>query len=200
MADKYRNYGELENVEEYGVDYRFWQQNRRSVAVIVAPHGGTIERGTSELAIAIAGQEHSLYLFEGLKPPRRAWALHISSHRFDAPGCRELIEHSQFAVGIHGERQCKLPVAFLGGLDCDLMNAAGDALLSRGFDVRLHPDPDLQGLHKKNICNIGANKAGLQFEISRPLRRLFFASLTVQGRQYCTPLFYDFVRAVRSCL
>ena len=34
--------------------------------VIIAPHGGGIEPGTSELAIAIAGEELSFAVFEGL--------------------------------------------------------------------------------------------------------------------------------------
>lgn len=198
--DKYRNYEEFEANNELGVDFAFSQADRESSAVVVAPHGDNIEPGTSELAVAIAGNEHSLYRFEGLRPPRLAWGLHISSHRFDAPGCRPLIQSAQFAVAIHGERTCLTPVVFLSGLGEELMNEMGGALLGAGFDTRLHLNPKLQGKDEANICNLGTSGAGLQFEISRPLRRRFFASLTRAGRQHRTQLFWEFVFAVRSCL
>lgn len=198
--DEYDNFAQLAADNEFGVDYVYSAKDRAAPVVVAAPHGGTIERGTSELAVAIAGKEHSLYLFEGLVPPREAWALHISSHRFDAPGCRPLLEAADFAVAVHGEKTCPEPVAFLGGLDANLVNEVGGALLGAGFDVRLHPNPLLQGEDEENICNLGSNGGGIQFELSRPLRRLFFASLTRAGRRQPTALFHEFVAAVRSCL
>lgn len=53
---------------------------------------------------------------------------------------------------------------------------------------------------EENICALGASGVGLQFEISRPLRRLFYASLARVGRQHGTPLFNKFVSTVRSYL
>jgi phage replication-related protein YjqB (UPF0714/DUF867 family) len=51
---------------------------------VIAPHGGGIEPGTSELATAIAGDDFSLYLFEGLKSAGNG-ELHITSTNFDEP-------------------------------------------------------------------------------------------------------------------
>ncbi|WP_261338761.1 poly-gamma-glutamate hydrolase family protein [Rhizobium leguminosarum] len=49
-----------------GVDFRIGVT--RIPVAIVAPHRGHIEPHTSEIAAAIAGEDFSLYLFEGLNP------------------------------------------------------------------------------------------------------------------------------------
>jgi phage replication-related protein YjqB (UPF0714/DUF867 family) len=49
---------------------------------IIAPHGGKIEKWTSEIATALAGDDYNLYLFEGLKRAKNR-DLHITSSRFD---------------------------------------------------------------------------------------------------------------------
>lgn len=63
----YRNYSDLCRIEREGLDYRIrWRKAGRPYCVM-APHGGGIEPGTSEISDAIAGDEHSFYAFEGLK-------------------------------------------------------------------------------------------------------------------------------------
>ena len=69
MADTYRNFDELSQKEVAGVDYRILLRRSRAVFAIVAPHGGGIEAGTSEVAEAIASEEFSFYSFEGIKSP-----------------------------------------------------------------------------------------------------------------------------------
>ncbi len=64
--DTYSSYVELSAAELEGVDYRVLAQSRSTI-VVLAPHGGGIEPGTSEIAWEVAGGEFSLYLFEGLK-------------------------------------------------------------------------------------------------------------------------------------
>src|SRR5215510_1338193 len=104
MGDKYSSYSELARNETHGTDYRFVAVERLdSPVLIVALHGGSIEVGTSELAARIAGDEHSLFAFEGLK---KAWGsnrdLHITSHCFDHPECFALVARSSVTLGIHG--------------------------------------------------------------------------------------------------
>jgi phage replication-related protein YjqB (UPF0714/DUF867 family) len=65
--DRYKNYEELCQHEQEGVDYRTCNQPRPAAVAIIAPHGGKIEPGTSEIAKAIAGSDYNLYLFEGIK-------------------------------------------------------------------------------------------------------------------------------------
>ena len=54
MVDRYRNFAQLRNGETEGIDYRICSTERESFAAIIAPHGGSIEPGTSEIAAAIA--------------------------------------------------------------------------------------------------------------------------------------------------
>lgn len=196
--DKYRDYAHLAQHEHRGVDFEFLEINRASEMVVLAPHGGGIEPGTSELAAAIAGKDYSLFLFEGLKATHNFADLHISSHRFDAPGCRPLIQSARTALAIHGEGSLQ-PVVYLGGSDRLQMTLLQNTLQATGFIVRKHDNPELQGEHPDNICNIGTSHAGVQLEISHGLRAQFFASLDRAGRKQPTPLFHDFVSAVRFC-
>lgn len=197
MADKYRDYAHLAENEERGVDFEILAVDRQSQLVVVAPHGGGIEPGTSELAGAIAGSEYSLYLFEGRKASNN-FDLHISSHRFDAPGCRTLIQSARVAVAIHGEGSAE-PAVFLGGRDQKLLALLQETLQAAGFTTEKHSNPELQGEHPANVCNVGSTGAGVQLEISHGLRAQFFASLKLAGRKQTTARFHEFVSAVRFC-
>jgi len=101
--DKYATFADLAAHERAGVDYRVAALARGARALIAAPHGGSIEPGTSEIAIAIAGTNLSLYLFEGLQG-RRQGELHITSSRFDEPNFRDLAATADVVVAIHGRR------------------------------------------------------------------------------------------------
>jgi phage replication-related protein YjqB (UPF0714/DUF867 family) len=66
--DTYRNYAALAENEKEDTDFRVCLYPReRSTLVIVAPHGRAIEPGTSEIALAVAGDDFSCALFEGIK-------------------------------------------------------------------------------------------------------------------------------------
>src|SRR5262249_61887052 len=101
-ADTYRNFAALARKERSGIDYDVLVRRARTAFAIVAPHGGGIEAGTSELADAVAGATHSFYTFEGLKPSGNR-DLHITSTRFDEPMCLSLIGASDVVVTLHGE-------------------------------------------------------------------------------------------------
>jgi len=73
-----------------------------SNTIIVAPHGGAIEPGTSEVAREVANNDLSLAIFEGIKP-RNNDRLHITSTNFDEPRCVALVQESDTVVAIHGE-------------------------------------------------------------------------------------------------
>jgi phage replication-related protein YjqB (UPF0714/DUF867 family) len=82
MVDKYANFQQLSAAERRGIDYRICAVCRDSRVAIIAPHGGKIERGTSDFARAIAGEDYNLYCFEGLRR-RPLRDLHITSAHFD---------------------------------------------------------------------------------------------------------------------
>jgi phage replication-related protein YjqB (UPF0714/DUF867 family) len=200
MPDRYSNFEELSRNETAGVHYRILLRQAQTAFAILTPHGGKIEAGTSEIADAIAGEEFSFYAFEGLKPAGNA-DLHITSTRFDEPMCLTAIARSERVVTIHGEHsEADGEVVFIGGLDGELGASLDDALTAKGFEVRRHSDPGLQGREPKNVCNRGTFGKGVQFELSKNVRLSMFSSLSREGRNHTTDRFFDFVNAVQSVL
>ena len=64
--DRYSGFDELKRHEKEGVDYRIRARLGYSGIAILSIHGGDIEPGTSQIADAIAGQEHTFYALEGI--------------------------------------------------------------------------------------------------------------------------------------
>ncbi len=113
-------------------------ETRRDAAAVIAPHGGGIEPGTSELAEAIAGADLSFYAFEGLKKDGNG-DLHVTSDHFDEATAIELVSASPTVVAVHGELKCTDKVAFLGGLDKDLGQRAHYRRERRPEDGSVNP-------------------------------------------------------------
>ncbi len=197
--DVYRNFAELSKTEREGLDFRISAVKREgSSTVIVAPHGGAIEPGTSEVAKEVANHDLSLAIFEGIKPKDNKH-LHITSTNFDEPRCVELVQESNTVVAIHGEGSDELSV-FLGGRDGSLRAMLISALERYGYAVKTHGNPDLHGLATENICNRGRHGTGIQLELSSGLRQTFFQSLTDKGRKKPTDELFRFAAAVREGL
>lgn len=197
--DVYRNFVHLAETEREGVDFRVELVKREgATTVILAPHGGRIEPGTSEVARAIAGAELSLAVFEGTKPKGNA-CLHITSTNFDEPRCLELVQATNNVVAIHGEGSQE-PVVYLGGRDSALGASIRRTLEKSGYRVELHDNPDLHGTAPANVCNRGTRKAGVQLELSKGLRLAFFESRTCEGRRRATSELKRFADAVREAL
>ena len=174
MADIYGSFAELSARERPGVDYRIDAENHNSRVAIIAPHGGKIEPGTSEIARSVAATEFNFYCFEGMKQANNGH-LHITSSRFDEPGCLALIKACDVVIAIHGckdreDRRGEDCIVYLGGLDGEAQAKVGNELRQSGFDCGTHANPDLQGRHPRNICNRGARNMGVQLEITRTLR------------------------------
>ncbi|MEO5325216.1 poly-gamma-glutamate hydrolase family protein [Mesorhizobium sp. CC13] len=168
--DKYTAFADLAAREKLGVDYDISAMDRGSAVAIVAPHGGRIEYGTLQLATAVAGDDFSLYLFEGLKPNRRHGALHIKSEYFDEDQCLQLISKAQIVIGMHGRADGDDPeTIWAGGRGKELRDAISLALRSAGFKA-ITSGHRLPGEHKNNICNRGIGKAGVQLELPKTLR------------------------------
>lgn len=166
--DRYRSYAELQKNEEEGIDFRVCMTDRTASAAVIAPHGGKIEPGTSEIAIAIAGGSYSLYSFEGLRP-RPHQDLHITSTNFDEPRCLDLIATHNCVVSVHGLRGEHKAVD-LGGLDIGLRDAACQKLKDAGFIAKIVTKGSHAALSERNICNRGQWRIGVQLELTRGLR------------------------------
>jgi phage replication-related protein YjqB (UPF0714/DUF867 family) len=201
MPDKYSSFDELFRNETAGTDFSIAVRLAGESFAVIAPHGGGIEAGTSEIADALSAEDFSYYAFNGLKLSGNA-DLHITSTHFDEPMSLIVTNHSSVVITIHGEESEAESggAVFLGGLDRELGRQVGAALQARRFDVRHHPNPLLQGLEPTNLCNRGRSGKGVQLELSRGLRRGMFSSLSREGRRHTTSRFTEFVDAVRSVI
>ncbi|TIO31667.1 MAG: replication protein [Mesorhizobium sp.] len=174
--DQYTSFTELEAHEKRGIDYDFSALDRGSAVAIVAPHGGWIEYGTSQLATAAAGDDFSLYLFEGLKPKRPHRELHIGSEYFDEKQFVQLVTKAQIVIGMHGRADRDDPeTIWLRSLGKELRDAIGLALEAADFKA-ITSGHRLPGEHKNNICNRGIGRAGVQLELPKTLRDALIAN------------------------
>ena len=166
-GDKYICFRDLEANEIRGEDYDFGSRKQQgAAAIVIAPHGGTIEPRTDVIADGIAGNDFSFYFFKALKPGSR---LHIRSHLFDEPTCLKLLAEHRYVVSIHGwgedgERVC------IGGRDNEMIEAMKSELIARGIEVE-NADGPLRGMDAMNVTNRGMTGRGVQFELTMALRR-----------------------------
>ena len=180
MLDKYTSFAELEAGETLDQDYTINMLERpRADALIVAPHGGSIEIGTSELATLIAGEDHSLFTFDGMKIRGRNRDLHITSHNFDQPDCVALAQRHTVVLAVHG---CRGDTAqsYVGGLDRELVDLLTERLISADIPTSSQGH-NYPGLNPRNICNRSSRARGAQLELTLDLRgpetRALIASL-----------------------
>ncbi|MDB6010125.1 MAG: hypothetical protein JWL65_2375 [Gammaproteobacteria bacterium] len=170
MQDKYASFAALAAGGEIaGRDYNTTVRERpQSGVLIVAPHGGNIEIGTTELADLIAGTQYSLFAFNGLKTRGRNRELHITSHNFDHPECVALAARHPVVLAVHG---CKGDSShiYVGGLDGELTTLLTKRLVAAGLPATAtgHKYP---GRNPLNICNRGARARGAQLEFTLDLR------------------------------
>jgi phage replication-related protein YjqB (UPF0714/DUF867 family) len=168
--DWYCSFSKLQDKESKDA-YRIVVSDRNSDVTIIAPHGGEIEPGTSEIAVAVAGQSYNAYRFEGMRK-RPHHELHITSHKFDEPQGRELVAKSSIVIAIHGRKDRDDPESvYLGGLDKKTRDRIADELEKVDFRTRTRTEGDeLSGTHPDNICNRGSRHEGVQLELPRSLR------------------------------
>ena len=187
---------------------------------ILAPHGGGIEPGTSELCLAVAGYHpaslpqipaagvtYDYWMFEGLRDSGNP-ELHVTSTGCDDGVAVSLCAGSLNALALHGflprPPACpRRPGRARRGRPTPIL--AGyllEGLRRAGFDAR---DADSHGeLNGDATCNI-VNRTllgmGAQLELSKPLREAMFTEHTRSQRKHTTTqLFWTFVAACRDAL
>ncbi len=198
-VDCYHSFDQLLAGAREGEDFRIVTQSRPSPVLVLAPHGGSIEPGTSELAEAVAGAEFSLYLFEGIRRIAND-ALHVTSTAFDEPRCLAMLAQAHAVLAVHGCEDNE-GVVWLGGRDTVLAETLGRVLAHQGIPAR--PDNTRQhgGNRPGNLCNRGAARRGCQIELSANLRRALFGDVrNSRGREMKTELFARLVAALREGL
>ncbi|MCY8958235.1 poly-gamma-glutamate hydrolase family protein [Bacillus atrophaeus] len=193
-ADKYRNFEELKS-NESPLNYNIFTNDLRTPVLILAPHGGGIEGGTSELARELS-KSHSTYLFEALKTSGSS-DLHITSANFDEPQALEILNNHDLTISLHGYASNEKHT-LVGGTDREKAEQMTAVLNDAGFSAELLPvGAHLAGTNPNNIANKNKTGMSIQLEISTEQRRSMFTTFSLKGRDGTkNEMFYDFVNAV----
>ncbi len=175
-------YGQL------GVDYRVRWKAGKFPMLIMAPHGGKIEPGTSQLAEKIAGQDFWFYAFEGIRKRENYRYLHIPSTFFDEPKWKFISKKVYSTVALHGLNTNE-GVIILGGKYTEGRCIVRKVLEEQGFQVIFSDRSDIAGINDKNVVNINRFGKGIQVEIGRAIR---------MDEESC--VFQEFVKAMIKSL
>ena len=179
-------------------------------SLLIAPHGGGIEPGTSEIMRAVADiGGWAWYEFAGFLRQGNKEALHLASTDFNEPTLLDLLPRTAFVLAFHGASESHEPVVYAGGkwelgrqAAVQSINAVfGDhgirALDATGNDTPAH----LSGLEDSNITNRGRLAKGVQLEFSRGARNLLFppdCSREARGRR--STLLRSLARSIHTAL
>jgi phage replication-related protein YjqB (UPF0714/DUF867 family) len=204
MEDKYCSMTELyadpANVEgtTYGKRWRRheWLQlveaqatdNPEGQKIVLALHGGGIEPGTSEIALAVAGYHpatfaqptdclgwHDLWIFEGLLADDNG-QLHVTSTNYDDPIALKLVQISRRCLSLHGLSDAPGRADIqIGGADTDLSSIVLEKLTAAGISAAVSGDENTNGSDPSNICNKTTISAGVQLEMVATYRESLFA-------------------------
>ncbi len=172
-VDIYHNFKELRSNTVENVDYKIETNVTDSDVIIIAIHGGKIERGTTELAYALSSHNgYNYYSYIGLRRKGNS-ALHITSEKFDEPTASEMVSKSKTTLSIHGCSGSE-EFTYIGGLDTELGNKIKESLTKYGFTV-LDTPKNMAGISPNNIVNKNMSGLGVQLEISKGLRTQFLS-------------------------
>ncbi|WNO29764.1 putative poly-gamma-glutamate hydrolase [Bacillus phage SDFMU_Pbc] len=178
MADKYKNYAELRAAEQIGKDYNIECDLFSDEMILVVPHGGGIEVGTTELSqeveLRIKEGLISAYYFNTTKPSNNV-DLHITSANFDEPVGVGAVTNNKHAISFHGYADSKEENTIVGGLDEEFKQIVIRHLKSQGFNAEA-ATTRFTGTDPKNIVNRCEHGAGVQLELSTLQRKKFFAN------------------------
>lgn len=172
-SDTFKNYNELSSHYQQGKDYTIETQTKPNDVIILAIHGGRIEKGTDQLAKAIAQDDHSYYIFKALvhkdtnKDGRND--LHLTSTHYDEPTAIQMTAQKHKVVSIHGAKDDTNKIVYMGGLNNNLRDLISAKLTTAGFKVQMAPS-NLAGKDQDNIANKSRNLQGAQLELTTALR------------------------------
>ncbi|MGW6742902.1 poly-gamma-glutamate hydrolase family protein [Streptomyces sp. NPDC055025] len=213
FARRYKRHETLDS--SLGTAYRYPR------TTVMAPHGGGIEPGTSELCLAIAGYHpatfavtpaggpvYDYWMFEGLKSTGNG-TMHVTSSHCDDGVALSLAAGSLNVLSLHGCQadQAGAPASrpeavVVGGRNDRFKELLHTALGAAGFQTIDGSDvPDLAGVQPQNIANRTLLGMGGQLEITTELRESMFGVYTRLGRPGSTNEVFDrFVGAARGAV
>jgi len=198
MTDLYADSANIEGTT-YGKRWRRheWIQivegqatdNPEGQKIVLALHGGGIEEGTSEIALAVAGYHpatfaqatdcfglHDLWMFEGLLSLGNS-KLHVTSTNYNDPIALKLVQISKRCLSLHGLGETAANGKIqIGGRDTELMGIVLAELTAAGIPAAIsNDDADTNGNDLANICNKTTTLAGVQLEMEKTYRESLFA-------------------------
>lgn len=193
LPSKFHSFYDLAEAEPDG--YRIEKQARGSKVLVMAPHGGGIEPGTSEITQALAGNELSWYSFEGTKLDGNDH-LHITSTHFDEPVLSSMLVSADTVFAVHGCKS-RRKIIFVGGLDTGWGDRFIDVFRQTGFESE-RGNFHISGTSPRNLCNRGKSRKGVQVELPEGLRKDLFDGLDREGRNHHTHLFNQLILVTRQ--
>lgn len=205
---RWRRHEWSQTVEEQVAD------NVEAQKMVMAIHGGGIEPGTSEIALATAGYHpatltpssdgaglHDFWLFEGLLSSRNS-RLHVTATHYDEPIATELVQNARRCISLHGctDEQANGKIQ-IGGADFELRSIVLEELTAAGIDAEITTDCDLRGEHPDNIANKTKIGGCAQLEIGFSERlELFGINSRPQRKHTTTDKFWLLVGALRQAM
>ena len=153
------------------------------LCLLIAPHGGGIEPGSSEIMRTVAEMGGwAWYEFAGFLRKGNKDALHISSTDFDEPTLKSMLPQAGFVIAFHGASESRESIVYVGGrweigrrTVIESVNGAFSKHGIRAVDAVENADSEhIRGLDDSNITNRGKRAEGIQLEFSRGARNLLF--------------------------
>lgn len=192
-----RSYAEiLQNGHVLGRDFRVaFGDSKIELCLLIAPHGGGIEPGTSDIMRAVVESGGwAWYEFAGFLRQGNKDALHITSMHFDEPTLAGMLPKTAFVVSFHGASDAAEPLVYVGGkwtlgrqtMIASINKAVGEHGIRAVDAIESQAAAHLQGMDDSNLTNRGKRGEGVQLEFSRGSRNLLFppdASREARGRR-----------------
>lgn len=168
-------------------DYNIYIKHRINEPLVMAIHGGNIERGTSELAREILYHRPiSYYILDGIHAPdfneniAQSGHLHVTAHKFNDPRIIKLAKASPKCLSLHGFPSESLDICIGGGASSEEKMSLKDSLTKGYPELKICIDccPPYLGRHKNNVVNL-CKRPGLQLEMGPELRSSFYNKETI---------------------
>ena len=231
--DYYPNMSALYENETEGVNFtREWYRHRarynslkdykdENKIFIMAPHGGSIESGTTELALATAGFVKNFngdtvtsftcdyFIFNGTNPKDENGRLHVTASHYNDADANELVNNSLISFAFHGCTDLQpdestgkgYKACLIGGRDQVLKEILEVELMTAGFNAFITSQDVLDGSLADNIINQNKRKRGAQVELTTSLRKSFYTKHNRKDRRKNTTAdFWIFVNAIRAAI
>lgn len=195
--------------------------NAETQKIVMAVHGGGIEPGTSEIALAAAGYHpatlmpvsdgqglYDFWIFEGLLSKRNG-DLHVTASNYNEPIATELVKNTRRCISLHGctDTQARVSnthpmgIIQIGGLDFEFRDLILSELTAAGIPAEITNNDDLKGEEKENIGNKTQIGGCVQLEMGTSYRASLFEANTRSRRKHTTNAeFWNLVGALRKAM